>query len=133
MRSKSENITFTSCNDANENVKELFDSLKSTYQNNLQTPMERNGFIFDSVQLMYYKCHKKNFRRGGSSIDSPDQMKKKKATINTKNEDEECFQYAATVALHYGEIESHPERVSNIELFIKKCNWKGINYQLKNR
>ena len=27
MRSKSENITFTSYNDANKNVKELFDSL----------------------------------------------------------------------------------------------------------
>ena len=26
------------------------------------------------------------------------------------------------------EIESHPERVSNIKTFINKYNWKGINY-----
>ena len=93
--------------------------------------MKRNDFIFDSVQLMYYKCHHVNFRRGGSYIDSPDWIKKKKATINPKNTDDKCFQYAATVALNYGEIESHPERVSNIKPFISKYNWKGINYPPK--
>ena len=32
------------------------------------------------------------------------------------------------VALNYGEIELHPERASNIKLFVNKYNWKGINY-----
>ena len=41
-------------------------------------------------------------------------MKKKRATINPKNTDDKCFQYAATVALNYEEVESHPERVSSI-------------------
>ena len=35
------------------------------------------------------------------------------------------------VALNYGEIESHPERVSNIKPFINKYKWKGINYPSK--
>ena len=30
--------------------------------------MREGNFIFDSVQLIYYKCHKVNFRRGGSCI-----------------------------------------------------------------
>ena len=30
------------------------------YQNSLETSMEEREFIFDSVQLMYYKCHKVN-------------------------------------------------------------------------
>ena len=34
--------------------------------------MKGSGFIFDSVQLMYYKCHNVNFKRNGSYIDSPD-------------------------------------------------------------
>ena len=38
----------------------------------------------DSVQLMYYKCHEVNFERGGSYIDSADEIKKEKATINPK-------------------------------------------------
>ena len=61
---------------------------------------------------MHYKCYKINFGRGGLYIDSPDWIKKKKATINPKNEDGKCFLYVVTVALNYGEIESHPERVS---------------------
>ena len=58
-------------------------------------------------------------------------MKKKRATINPKNTDDKCFQYAAAVALNYEEIESHPERVSSIVRFINKYNWKGINCSSK--
>ena len=34
--------------------------------------MEGSEFIYDSVQLVYYKCHKVKFRQGSSYIDSPD-------------------------------------------------------------
>ena len=44
-----------------------------------------------------------------------DKSNKKNATINTKNEDDKCFQYAVTVALNYAEIASHSERLSNIK------------------
>ena len=65
--------------------------------------MKGSYFIFDSVQLIYYKCHKANFKCGGSYTDSPGWIKKKKTTINPKNEDDKCFQYAATAALNYEE------------------------------
>ena len=71
------------------------------------------------------------FKRSGSCIDSPDWIKKKKETINPKNTDDKCFQYAATVALNYEEVESHPERISNIKPFLDKYNWKGTYYLLK--
>ena len=58
---------------------------------------------------MNYKYHKVNFKHDGSYVNSSDQIKKKK-TINPKNTGDKCFQYAATVALSYKEIESHPER-----------------------
>ena len=93
--------------------------------------MRGSDFIFDSVQLMYYKCHKVKFKRGGLYIDSPDCIKKKKTIINQKNEDDKCLQYAATVALNYKEIESHPERVSNIKPLMNKYNQAGINYPSK--
>ena len=76
--------------------------------------MKGSDFIFDSFQFLYYKCHKVIFRRGGSCVDSPDWIKKEKTNINKKNTDDKCFQYVVTVALNYEEIESHPERVSNI-------------------
>ena len=33
--------------------------------------------------------------------------------------------------MNYGEIQSHPKRVSNIKPFINKYKWKRINYQSK--
>ena len=78
-----------------------------------------SNLIFGSVQPLHYKCHKINFRRDGLYIDSPHWIKKKKITINDKNEDYKCFQYAV---LNYGETASHPKRLSNIEPFINKYN-----------
>ena len=82
MHSKGDSIKFTSYNDANKVADELFESLSSRYPGNLETSMEASEISFDSVQLMYYKCHRVSFRRGDSHIDSPDWIKQKKATIN---------------------------------------------------
>ena len=62
---------------------------------------------------------------------SPEWIKNKKATINIKNEDGKCFQYAATVALNFEEIKWNAERISNNKLFINKYNWEEINYPSK--
>ena len=67
MHSSSDKKKFTRYCDAND-VK----SLRSKYQENLETSMKGSNFIFDSVQLMYCKCYKVNFVPGGPYIDSPD-------------------------------------------------------------
>ena len=55
-------------------------------------------------------------------FDCLDQIKNKIETINPKNEDDKCFQYAATVALTYEKTNCNPETVSNIKPFRNKCN-----------
>ena len=115
MHSKSDNIEFMPYDNVNEFINELFESLLSRYQIGLETSMRGSDFIFDSVQLLYYKCHKINFKLGGSYIDSPGWIEKKKATINPNNEDDKCFQYATTVALNHEEIKRNPQRISKIE------------------
>ena len=47
------NIKFTPYSDANDVIDELFESLHSSYQGKLETPMRGSSFIFDEVQLMY--------------------------------------------------------------------------------
>ena len=69
---KSDNIESMAYDNTNEVVDELFESLLSRYQIGLETSMRRSDFIFDSVQLLYYKYYKINFKRDGSYIDSPD-------------------------------------------------------------
>ena len=78
----------------NEVVNELFKIFFSRYQSALETSMRGSDFSFDSVQLLYYKCHKITFECGGSYIDSVVWIKKKKATIYPKNTDGKCFHYA---------------------------------------
>ena len=60
------------------------ESLLSRYQIGLETSMRESDFIFDSVQLLYYKFHKINFKRGASYMDSLEWIKKKKD--NNKSE-----------------------------------------------
>ena len=71
MHSKSDNIEFMPYDNVNEVVNELFELLFPRYQIVLETSMRGSDCIFDSVQLLYCKCHKMNFKRGKSYIDSP--------------------------------------------------------------
>ena len=113
---------------ADEVIKKLFDSLKSRYQNDLES-MRSSEFVFDYVQLLYYKCHKINLNRGRSYIDSTDWIKNKKAAINpTNKKDNKCFQYAVTVVLSNEEIKKDPQIIKKIKQLINKYNWEGINY-----
>ena len=67
--------------------------------------MRGSEFVFDSIDLLYYHLQKIDLERDWSDIDSPECHKNKKATINTKNSYDNCFQYALTVALIYQKIE----------------------------
>ena len=131
MNSKCDNIEIMSNDEADENLKELFDLFRNRYQNNLES-MKGCELVLDYIQLSYYKCHKINPDGGGSYIDSPDWIKNKKATINPINKkDNKCFQFVATVALNYDEIKNDPQRITKIKSFINKYNWEGINFPSK--
>ena len=94
--------------------------------------MKGSDLVFDYVHLLYYKCHKINTSRGGSYMDSPDWIKKEKATINPINKkDKKCFQYSVTVALNHEEMKQHLQRITKIKSFINKYNWEAINFHQK--
>ena len=64
MHSKTDNIEIMISDQADEVIKELFDSLKDRYQNNLES-MKGSELVLDYLHLMYYKCHKINPNCGG--------------------------------------------------------------------
>ena len=70
----------------------------------------------------------KRKKRGKPFIKSPEWVVNKRATINPKNKDNKYFQYSIVVALNHQNIENHPERISNIGIFIDQYNWEGIDY-----
>ena len=69
--------------ETNDIVKEHFQSLLQKYQEGLEETMRGSEFIFDSVNLLYYHIRKISLKRGRSY---------------QKNNDNNCFQYALTVA-----------------------------------
>ena len=66
IHSKSDNTEIIINNKAGEIIEEHFLFFLSGYQIGLETLMKGSEFVFDCVQLLYYKCHKINPNRGES-------------------------------------------------------------------
>ena len=85
--------------------------------------MRGSEFVSHSIDLLYYHLQKIGLKRGGSYIDSPEWLKNKKATINPENNDDNCFQYALTVALNHQNIgKKNPQKILKIKPFIDQYN-----------
>ena len=121
------NEEFMNGSDTDEIIKELFKSLLQRYQENLQEKMKGSDFAFDGVNYLYYDLNKISISKSGSYIDSPKWLKDKKSTINPKNNDYKCFQYAVTLALNLNKINGHPQRISKIKLLWKNIIGKNLN------
>ena len=128
MHTKSDNTEIMTGSDTNEVIEELFKSFLQRHQEGLQEKMRGSEFEFDGVNLLHYDFNKISLNRGGSYIDSPEWIKNKKSTINPKNNDYKCFQYAVTVSLNYDKINRDPQRVSKIKPFTDQYNWNDIDF-----
>ena len=84
MHLKSDSIEIMMNDKADEIIEEIFHSLKSRYQSNLEST-KGSGFVLDYLQLLWYKCHKINSNYSGLLIGSPDWIKNKKTTTNPSN------------------------------------------------
>ena len=62
MHSRIDNIEIMINAKANKVIEELFQSLLSEYQIGMETSMKGSNFVFDCVNLLCYKCHKKDLR-----------------------------------------------------------------------
>ena len=128
MHTKGNNVEIMVSSKTNEIIMDLFVSFLQKYQEGLEESLRGSEFVYDSVDVLYYNLNKVSLSRGGSYIDSPKWLKNKKATINPKNEDDKCFQYALTVALNHEQIKNNPERISKIKPFIDQYDWKEIEF-----
>ena len=133
MYTRSDNEEFMNGDDTNEIIKLLSESFLEIFEENLQEKMRGSDFEFDGINVFYYNFNKTSIYRGGSYIDSAKWLKDKKLTINPKNNDHKCFQYAATLALNFDNINNHPEKISKIRPFIDQYHWKNIDFPPTNK
>ena len=93
--------------DLDEIVNEMFPHMKTHTEN---PALRESRFRFDEVLFLDVSFHQLNLTRGSSCLPLPSWIVKQKAVNNPKNEnDEKCFEWAFTAALHQKEIKSHPE------------------------
>ena len=108
---RQKNVEIMMGSDKNDIGKELWESIIQKNQELMEYLTKNSGLILEGVELMNYGINKISINRGGSYIESPMRLKSKKCTINAQNRnDNNCFQYALTVALNYDKINNNSEK-----------------------
>ena len=108
-----------------EIVNEMIKCMKEQMEN---PALLNSRFVFGEVLCIDVDFHQLNLMRGSSYLPLPDWLAHKKAIINPCNKDQECFKWAVIAALRWGDIDSHPERISKLKRFEANCDWSGIGF-----
>ena len=64
MHVKSDNIEIMIGSKTDEIIKDLFKSLRKSYQEKLEESMKGSEFVFDGVNVLYYDFNKISLSRG---------------------------------------------------------------------
>ena len=111
-------------NDKNEIVTAMIEHMAQQIEN----PTLRNSkFIFDKILHMDIDFHRLNLTRGSSYIPLPDWLMEKKAIINPRNSDMECFKWAIIAAMKWEEVGNNLERVSKLKRNEEEFDWNGLD------
>ena len=123
-------MTVYSLNDKNEIVTAMIELMAQQIEN----PALRNSkVVFDRVLHMDIDFHRFNLTRGSSHVLLPDWLTKKKAIINPKNSDMECFKWAVIAAMKWEEIGNNPERVSKLRRYEGDFDWSDTEFPVSFR
>ena len=105
-------------------INEIVNKMIAHMREQIENPALLNSrFVFDEVLFMDIALHQLNLTRGSSYVPLPEWLANKKAIINPRNEDQECFKWAVIAATHWEEIGNNPERISKLKRFEKDFDW----------
>src|SRR6056300_692760 len=89
-----------------------------------------SGWIFKKILYLDIHINKHNPISGSSYIKLPRKLTLKKAIINPKNKDNQCFKWAITIAKYTPKI--NIERISKeLKKNAKKLNWSGLEFPVE--
>ena len=111
--------------DMDEIVNEMIAHMKGQIEN---PTLLNSRFVFDEVLYIDVNFHQLNLTRGSSYLPLPDWLMKKKAIIYPCNEDQKCFKWAVIAASRWEDIDSNPERISELKRFEANFDWSGIGF-----
>ena len=108
-----------------EIVNEMITHMKEQIED---SALLNSRFIFKEVLFTNVNFHQLNLMRGSSYLPLPNWLARKKAIINPKNKDQECFKWAVIAASRWEEINNNPARISKLKRFEKDFDWSGIEF-----
>ena len=108
-------------------LKDMFAYIKTQVEH---PALPKSGFTIDYIMHLDIDFHRLVLTRGSSYIDLPEWIEQKKAVINPKNTDEECFKWAVIASLHHEEIGKNPQRITKLKLFKERYNWEGLKFPM---
>ena len=111
--------------DLDEIVNEMIAHMKEQIEN---PALLNSRFVFDEVLFTNVDFHQLNLTRGSSYLPLPNWLAHKKAIINPKKENQECFKWAVIAVSRWEEINNNPERISKLKRFDKDFDWSGIEF-----
>ena len=83
-------------------------------------------FVFDEVLCLDANFYQLDLTRGSSYLPLPDWLVKKKAIINSHNDDEECFKWVVIAVENVGMKD--PQRISNLRKFTDNYDRSGLKF-----
>ena len=116
--------------DLDEIVNEMIAHMKEQIEN---PALLNSRFVFDEVLFTNVDFHQLNLTRGSSYLPLSNWLACKKAIINPKYEDQECFKWAVITASRWEEINNNPERISKLKRFEKDFDWSGIEFRFPSK
>ena len=114
-------MDFSKGSDLSELIHGMINHMKEQIEN---PALLNSRFVFDEVLFIDVNFHELRLMRGGSYLQLPDFIQRKKAVINPQNEDHECFKWAVIASLHNSEIKSNPNVIYNLRKFESKYDWQ---------
>ena len=113
------------------NESEIFDSMIETIEERIQNFTNRgSNWVFVRVLSLDVQMSQFTPLRGRSWIPLSKQLSNKKAIINIKNDDNQCFKWCVTRALF--PAEQHAERIDkNLRENSKRIDWNGLKFPIE--
>ena len=112
---------------------EIVSAMIEHIKQQIENPALRDSkFVFDRIIQMDIDFHRFNLTGGSTCIPLPDWLAEKKAIINPKNSDLECFKWAVIAAMRWEEIDRDHQRISKFRRKLRRYeddfDWDGIKF-----
>ena len=119
-----------------EELKNAINNMASDIEIKIEnSQLKKSGYTINKIHPITIHYDKYNPTRAGKYIDLPDWIKKKKACINIKNEDDMCFKYCVQCKFYDIYKKDHPERsfhYNKVKQEDNLINWDGVMFPASN-